>query len=225
MYCKKCGKEMDDSAKICDSCGQSVEEKKVVDGVVYTKVIYYSSILCIITALLLVFSDWITIRSFGIESEFEALEGALEEYFGVTVNSFKTGKPLSVLGMFVWATEIFDVPTDVTVFLICLLTVIIVVLCMLYVIKFFRAGSNSKSNRHITFGYTSNLVLIVGCVIVFVLSLVYSGRAYFDKEHAGILFSWGFYIMFALLCINRFILLPKLKNMSAKKDQGKIHTA
>ena len=81
--------------------------------------------------------------------------------------------------------------------------------CTIYSLKIFRLNIFSEQKNDINWFFLVTMILIVLYVAFFVLAVgIFSGM---ENNFIQISLSAKFYLVIAFLCLNRFVLLPKMK--------------
>lgn len=209
MFCKQCGKQIDDNSAYCSYCGaglkgeneqnlpQKVREKRpFMDLVLW----HWVSIACSAGILIFSFAEWIKIpfireyaEGWGVKSKYTTL-GLLEVVDQITGTDDSELKWL-------WFIAVF----------IVIINVIILYLSGAYIFRSCKADPYDKSNEHIVYGYSSMLaiiILLVICMVIFFILNIIAREMGSWFESDIISFNAPMYIILVLACLNRFLLLP-----------------
>lgn len=225
MFCKNCGKELEEQFKFCPSCGTATGEglnantKRVQSGgTVYfdtETVFYYLSMVCGVGIIFLVFSKWFRIDSWIIRSNLSVwgtIKAIYELYqHQIEVSFYENYEMFSEnYGMFI-----------VVIILLIILALLIIGLSAYYVWKAYKTGARAKDNEHMIYGYPAMLTIAIACgVFAIVLKMIMSSDKY---SVLNIQFNDNFYYIITLACINRFVIMPVLNRCiyyRNKKDKG-----
>ncbi len=170
MFCKNCGKELEEQSKFCPSCGTATGEvlnvntKRVQSGgTVYfdtETVFYYLSMVCGVGIIFLVFSKWFRIDSWIIRSNLSVwgtIKAMYELYKYQNEMNFRED-----YGMFI-----------VAIVLLIIFAMLIIGLSAYYVWKAYKTGARAKDNEHMIYGYPAMLTIAIACgVFAIVLKIL-----------------------------------------------------
>lgn len=205
MFCKNCGKEIDEKSKYCQNCGTPVNSSPAVNiNVVRNEVsskniLHYAAIISCILVLILSLTKWLELKCWYISGDYSA--------FGFR-SVIKTLSDFGDMGLL----TIFSV-----VLIVC--CVLILGLNAYYLVRLFSASSYSENNDHVVCGY--NVMMITGIVYIclFLFTIILSTPDQYGVFELTV--NTKLYVIVAITVANRFFLLPKYNEILYYEDKYK----